>query len=481
MIKKLKYLFVLWLLSLIPINFWYSNYWVERPFDISFRQYYSLWVNNFTWFDVFLKSHWNFYTFSNSSFDWKYLYYFDIDWDTFHRFTFFWSNSWLDSWIWLYWWFSWWWDYSNYNVRWQWYFQDVCLIEWFDNPCFIRNWVWSNDSWIITVQHSTGWDFSFLYDEYPDLLNPDTFYFVSDMVPWFGWTELSACFWYIESDLSLCYSTTMLWYLWLLDKNLLSSMDAVTFDNSLFLDSPFWSPDSWWWSSNWSTPVSVQCTKWLALRWFEKNWYTSNLCYWWLNDFTINTWLDLDVLPVAWTWLDVEEIWFNTADLYQWGVTWTGMGYNDWYLYWNHMYRLYKYQLYPNNPFLNTPYVLYTYFDFVNMYWDITSRSVIDYCDLKLYTADYTKQYTWSLQSEICTVSNIVWSDLIVWSWDVEMWINIFWNTWSDITNWSDFIKKYWAVLKENFNQASDNSSWVLPLYIQLALIWIILFRFMSH
>lgn len=278
--------------------------------------------------------------------------------------------------------------------------------------------------------------------------------------------------------------------------------------------------DEWWGdeivnvSSWWS--VNVLCTKDVALQWYEKKWYSSNLCYWWLDNFIVNDWSWLWYLPIYWSWLDIEEIWFNTASYRQNWTTWNWMWYNEWFWYWRWLYDLHKKGVYSSNPFLWVPYVLLTYFGAVDIYWNLyNNKDILEYCDLDLYTADYSVMYSWVNVSQICTSSNIYEylinnppesnSDVNL-SGDVDIWkvierakdilhgsgdnssgdnssgSNSSGSNLKTYTDWKSFIKDYVDLLNSEFDKHNAVWwNWILPTYILLALIWLVLFRFMAH
>ena len=280
-----------------------------------------------------------------------------------------------------------------------------------------------------------------------------------------------------------------------------------------------WSSGGGW---TWTGDVSVwtwlivtpSCNKLKALNWYQNKGYSERLCYGGLDNYNIWDWNPVWTLPVYWTWKDVLDIWAETANLHQFWSTWSTMWYEEWFEYWRMLYNLYKRGSYSNNPFVNTPLVLFTYFGAVDIYWDwFSNGDIIEYCDLKLYTADYSVPYTWINNNKVCSLVDIVrdwviwgggsvWSGWIDWDngiiWVNPIWIIGSWSIWtwswtwsvgsgdSEMTgyvDWRNFIIDFFGALQDNFWDIANNNfwQWILPIYITIALMWLILFRFLSH
>lgn len=480
MIKKiLKGLLTIWIIWLWIINFsnaqapWFANYtW----------QILRWWENTFNWITTSFLENWNFLY--NNDVNNKVLY--DVYPTSYPmRSAVFW-HDWKLYWI------------ANSSVN-----PTDSISQWY-LPLCLNNWLWDKDF--------CNSDFSFDYYNDSRYFNPDALQSFSLNNPKYF------CFVYFDLWQKLCFRLSAFeWYPTSWD--LFDGWVYSFYDNRVLslAQSSSWGWNWWnewdWWNSwitiDWSI-VSSTCNKYKALNWYEKNWYTSKLCYWWLDDYTIWDWNPVWTLPFYWSWKDVLDIWAETANLYQSWITWSTMDYVDWFGYWRGMYNTYKLWWYSVNPFIWTPLILYTYYGAVNSYWDsFNSESIIDYCDLKLYTSDYSVIYTWVNNNKVCSlldlVSDIVnWSNSwtwsssnsnLDWSWNLIVWLSpldiIFWSGDDEnfsgdsewIVDWITFIDKFYSSLEENFWNIANNSywNWILPIYISIALMGIVLFRFISH
>lgn len=262
----------------------------------------------------------------------------------------------------------------------------------------------------------------------------------------------------------------------------------------------------WWSTTDWVALVDwdviySECKVRNALNWYHFNWFSDKLCYWWLNDFSVVTW----VVAIPSSGLDVEEIWFNTASLnYYWVESDTPLSYSKWFDYWRYWYNIYKKNSDSiENPFHWTPTVLFTYFSFIDLYWlQYTTENILNYCQLSLYTDDVNAPYTWLNSNTICnaslisyvdqSVSSQLWVDPVVgsswegitdrpqfaddkpWSW----WNSLPFSTW--FQNWVSFQNNFFNLLSQSFKFPQWSRSPALPDYIIIALVWLLFFRFIK-
>lgn len=370
--------------------------------------------------------------------------------------------------------------------------------------------------WNINCWNATAYDEELVWRFLQNVDNWDLFYY-NRSPSWDSYCRTSSnawtfCFSSHSLGKSLCFEFGKPWYeaLWWLEWSLdLPSKQGFWINVWLLSDPPNYAYIDWWSSVVWGAELwwdvmSSECTKQWATAWYAYNWYSTKLCYWGLSDFSTTTW----VLPIAWQWLDVEEIRFNTNDLRAYWQTWSAMDYAEWFNYWRDIYEIYKKNRDISNPFVWVPTVLLTYFWFIDSYWlAYTNSTILEYCDLKLYTADLETPYTWINQWTICSsslvsfvdqsTSQMNWTNPIIWSswewitdraqyqWDWVPWQSTWYipqSTWLDSAqDWLTFQNWFFNLLKNSFKYPSVNSDGALPRYIIITLIWLILFRFLKR
>lgn len=464
----------IWLGSFSNASFiesWYYYYW-----DIDD-------INSYWWNNYIILSNWNLNTF-------------DSDFDTS---VFYWPYS--D-----------WWLYNNYNfgwINWNLYFSQylsrsswISSIQWFiDKWCIVpvstrQTWgsfLHSNCSYNKSFNEvkSSFWGFSSYAFEVVWVQKPFWFLVFSNFQFCFTDSIYDYCF---QCGVSGCPS----WLTWDLQIDL-SSFQKIS--NYSWGYSPFdWHIN--WWSSEaviWILSGNqnyVKCTLNTALHWYKYKWYSDRLCYWWLDNYSI-LWTD-DFIPIYWQWIYLTDLYNNTKTLRAKGHTWTEMSKSEWFSYWRNLYIWYKNWMYSINPFSDNPAVLFTYFGAVDVYWGaFNNESILEYCKISSYNWDLSALYSWVNYDSVCNWSPIsVLQDSIEWelssswynewaNWDVSIGASWDWvlSWWITFTNWKTFISDTFNRLKDNFLLPVWNGwvFWVLPGYIILAMLWLILFRFLSH
>jgi len=482
MIKKILLLFIFWLFS-VWITFWYSCTNDNFPSSLWGDYCYNIW--DYEYNSTIKDNNFNFY---NVNLDWK-LFTYNTYWIVW------WENDWLHL------------TKQNYNssnkINWtiDWFFicenylpsTNVNLSD--DTNCIYHSWF--NDFWqYIGFQNkyffgrvTSSSDFILRLCLYTDNYNST---FVCVEYNNYNWNNHS--------------KFTQLWTTFLTTSTVMETA----------VNNPFISSGGGWDSGSvWSgLIVTPTCNKLKALNWYETKGYSDKLCYGWIDNYNIWDWNPVWTLPIYWSWKDVLDIWAETANVYESWSTWSTMWYTDWFWYWRWLYDLHKRWVYNVNPFVNTPLVLFTYFGAVDVYWhDYSNSNIIEYCDLKLYTSDYSVPYTWINNNKVCSLVDIirdgiiwgggsVWSGWIDWDngviWINPIWIIGSWSTWtwswtwsigsgdSEMTgyvDWRNFIIDFFGSLQDNFWDIANNNfwQWILPIYITIALMWLVLFRFLSH
>lgn len=262
---------------------------------------------------------------------------------------------------------------------------------------------------------------------------------------------------------------------------------------------------------SWNVTFST-CTNSKALSYYNIQWYKKNLCYssYWNNDdIYTSPW---SVSDFALTWLDISEVWLDTAWYRRYWNTWTWLPYNDWFQYWRKSFEVYNTSYNTSwsvsNPFVWVPVSLFTLFGNVYSYWvAYTNQSIIEYCDLLLFT-DPNDPYEWILGDLPCGYSAIDLLADTIWvhaeSWQVVQWSSWEWilnrpwyhldlwrNSWSVVSwtsswlsyfgDWKTFINNSFNTLSNSFKFPDRSSNWIIPNYILVFMFALILFRFISH
>ena len=305
------------------------------------------------------------------------------------------------------------------------------------------------------------------------------------------------------------------WFLSNNDINLLAVNNPYS-SNNWFING--W---SYTWENNqvgWNVVNNSAPTKSLALQWYRCNWYKTRMCYssyWNTDDLYTGPW---NASAYDLTWVDIEDVWFNSAWYRRNWTTWSSMWYSEWFSYWRKTYNVYKQNPQHTNPFLGVPVSIFTLMWNVNSYWNpYTDASILDFCDLSLYTANYNAPYTWVAYNAVASMSPIEmvdcqtanWLNPDDWypgdwytnwtvgpvgsSWDWitnrtwyhdKPWISTTWQiaTWNDLNNfddWTTFLNNFFNTLSDRFEYS--NNSWTVrfPTYIIVFLCAVILFKFL--
>ena len=469
-LKLLKQLFSIWLISCF--TFWlscfasdwyiYQIWWTHQsPFDSS--------VN----FSVLPK--WSYL--SSTLWYWKPIF----AWSNWWNKTFLWWKNWLPYYYQ---------DYQNWEELWVAYgFQ----CQWFVNSYSVCEEILQDSFTASSCTSYSMWDWSInAFRNFLSTVNSSDYYAVIRYRYYQHYIYPTLCISSSELHQSICFA----WWTWGQgDCNLTWSMEIpwgldFTNINSYFYDNSSPAVSNWWnnwnvggWSINivWITTtwsLTSDCTNWQVIQFYENQGFNTNLCYWWLDSY--NTTVDSWVLAIPWTWIDVMWMWFDLEP---------SLNYKTRFDFYRTAYNKSRLAL-----FSWKPYVLQTYFGFVNDYgaWK-SSEDILEYCDVKLYKRNDNWLFTGFIISEsrkqkICNVSsmyfpwntvdenwnvlNIVWNDLL-WNWS--------WTT--TYSDWSSFINDTLNKFKEVWQipEKWDFWLWFLPQYILSFLCLIILFRFLSH
>ena len=300
---------------------------------------------------------------------------------------------------------------------------------------------------------------------------------------WWQWYDGTNC------TCTDCNNTT--WSLWFLD-----SIDFTFIDDN-YLNNPPWMSDISSWVVEWSTWVDIvdtytwdytykECTNWKIMNYNEKVWLSPYLCQWWLDNWDLfsSTWI-YNVYP--WSWKRLDEIYWYTND---------NQTAKEWFKYWNNVYV----NRYVSNSEIwnNKPAVLRSYFSIYNDYWwnDFDFETVYEYCLMrKFYTWDHSfasKKYNWTYFRQTCNFINDWWwgggsnsiTNSTTSSWETVVGLN--WN-WVWNLSWNKSYDDPWIFITDMFTKIKSyiptDFSWIwfLPTYIITFLLFLILFRFISH
>lgn len=495
--------FVLWLFTLLIscFTFWVSSFVnAEQIFTLNWEYVIADWLNSNTFS---LKQNFNFLI--NNAYKVFSVYWGDMYprlWNVFR------TEDWLyyiDSCAW---------GYScqdiNTSIKDQWYFQYYCSTT-YQGTCYDDN--------IPT---------SSLYNN-NNLKNPSAMRLV------FHWQSLMLCFDYDSTLGSICFYKNDA------HPSFYNSLNITynPFPNEIgpyniypyITNSKFWAPIYWGWdfwnvwnvtwsysSYTWYVWGSVfQCNQQMALDYYRQNGFTDTLCY---SDFQELDWMDWG----SWG-LNYDDIWLFTANLRWWGRTWENMTESKWFGFWRYAYKTYKMWVHTYSElFDNIPNALPWYFSKLYLVWnDVPTDEILEYCEMSVFNNQNlsSKEYTWVNKSAVC--SNLVpwgwwawgwgsswWDDSWDWwGWETELWLNLCWLTWTcwdDSWGWDSWGWGWWGwddnedwlvemqngkSFMTNLNEELSSSSivpnksdfwlWILPNYIILALLWLVVFRFLSH
>lgn len=266
--------------------------------------------------------------------------------------------------------------------------------------------------------------------------------------------------------------------------------------------------------------MNIPCTKQLAYEWYRSQWYKSRVCYSsYLNNSDIYSGSG-SVGAFALTWTSIKNIWNNTAHYRRYGWTDTPLWYTDWAKYWRKSYEVYEKNSNIDNPFVGVPVSIFTLMWNFESYWlPYTTESILEFCDLALYTSDYSTAYSWIASSSVCSMSSIEILDVInsntnnpddwyPWYWNSNWTISDVGSSWVGITNrpgyynppgsnsgsgsswatvsetyqdWKTFMNWFFNLLKDWFKFPTGSGSPIIPSYIVIALCALAFFRFLSH
>lgn len=417
------------------------------------------------------------------------------------------SNSWtLFDWDCL---TSWWSDFcidSHFNItNSQWYkFWKLNVWWWNDRYIFWKNWM------LYYYQRSNSQSFITWYylSDDPTTTNPTWNLNAEDFYSWLYGNNFSKYFYFYWNNATNYYicpysiSTSQYVCLWQTNSTHTWSLDYdfywLTYSEINALVQPESSPFNWWgswwgWGSvnvdinntiTWDY-VSSNCTYQQIFDYAESNWYSSYLCYWWLNNFDLYSSTG-SYNPIAWTW---KTLW----QILSYSNAWDSP--LEWFTFWNWLY-LDRYNHTYDAMWESYPAVYRTWFDLYYRYWWqlLLFDSVREYCAMKMLDIDFsTTYYKWKYFKNTCDYIQNNWQypywDNSTWDSDNVVWVNWVWvwnmGSWVDSVKVSDnpavFIQDFFNQLKANLPTRYDLWGWFLPVYIITFLCAIILFRFLSH
>ena len=375
-----------------------------------------------------------------------------------------------------------------------------------------------------------AWDYAYYWYTYWNNSSVNWFYYRAHIQVCWSSHEIwnSLCFWYNRHNSSQWSTTPDVWSL--VNSQNLSNFNFGLLSSSWIWYAPWQAWYDWWWNIDWwSTEVTPwfvtwdvmlsECTKQKALAWYRANGYKSRMCYssYW-NNTDLYTW-PWDAVWYALTWTDVLDVWFDTWDYRRNWLTGEAMWYDEWFSYWRNTYNVYKKNSQHTNPFLGVPVSIFTLMWNVDAYGlPYNDQSVLEFCDLSLYTADYNAIYTGVASSVVCSMSTTEYLDAVTtnqlnpdWGYPWYMWSSVswtvtaIWSSWDWVTNrpwfhnipwsswsasqswlstyqdWVSFQNWYFNLLKDNFSYPEWTWDWIVPFYIIIALCWLVFFRFLSH
>lgn len=460
---------------------------------------------------------------------------------------------------------KWWWFITNYL----WYWKNVVALEskvlfwWAENwqpYLYSPIWQWFFDRYY-SCDELTGldsvptnctslfmtWDFKWIFKGFFSSVNAwDFVYYNYDNVSfstsqcWYRKKQFQMCFSSSNYHKSICfavvpascyywcqwwawYCNNVFWWNFVNSQNLWSNTDFTSISSNWFSYAPWqawydWSSNIDWWSQNvinsaitWNVTYST-CTNSKALSYYKIQWYNDKLCYssYWNNtDIYSSPW---SVSDYSLTWLDISEVWLDTAWYRRYWNTWSALPYNDWFQYWRKSFEVYNGSYNSSwtisNPFVWVPVSLFTLFWNVYSYWlAYNNQSIIEYCDLLLFT-NPNNPYEWILWDLPCNYSAIDILADTIWvhadSWEVVKWSSWEWilnrpwyhldlwrNSWSVSSwnsswlsyfwDWKSFINNSFNLLSDSFRFPDRDSRWIIPSYILVFMFALILFRFISH
>ena len=300
----------------------------------------------------------------------------------------------------------------------------------------------------------------------------------------------SICFWAGAWNQSSCVCSDCNNLTWSLGFDYDRDFTSI---NAAYLNNPPWfTPTSSWNDLVWSDNVSINnniswdyiywtCTYWQIIQELEKNWFSSYMCYWWLDNF--DDWdSSLSYNPIPWTWKTLSQILAYSS---VWDTP------QEWFDFWNWLYWDDKF----NSMWESYPAVYHTRFGFYYKYWNNKYfDSIREYCIVKAdLNIDMDTTYKWK-NSTFVWACDTYYDELRYWynlnwtwsSWWVILWGNLDWIwsfSWVKVQNnpvvfMQDFFDKAKATISTDFSQSV---LWYLPTYITGFLLALILFRFLMR
>lgn len=465
--------------------FWFFNF---TDASLSVRQIWVLWYSpRDSSVDISVLLKWTFHTLNLGV--WKRL----LMYDNSHYV--FWYN-------WL--------PYFYVNSNWYWWhlFNQWVVTEYSVCDYFDYTYTWDYLDLNCSSRSVTDWSSESIGTALKSITNDD--YFIVSMMQWRSWWWypiydcMELCISSKELNRSICFWWKAGWYNWnyvgcgwtqwdlTWSLNLPDWVSFDYFDNSMLWFSPWVDFQGWGGSSSvvWDSTLTWnvvywECTNWQVMNWYQSKWYSSNLCYAWIP--LNSTWI---VFPIAWQGVNYFDLYLaNMWEFYTWWKT-----IYDWFRYWRSAYINYNNWSSPLlNPFSWYDSALPSYFSMVQKYGiAFDSDDILDYCFLQdNEVTDLNALYDWfnfDLACSSISDTAVLKSDLIS-SWYVvgSDWSAVFpsWSIsgWSQVTDWTDFINKFFNLVTTKIwvPSQSDLWLWVLPSYIIISLLWLLLFRFLSH
>lgn len=471
MIKKILWLFVVWIWLLNIVNGAY--YISDQEFDLPLW----FWTNNS---DLNISKNLTFSNDVTSNYVWKII---TTQWSNTHfQYYFFWLNNKI-----YYIWF-----YSANGIHYQGYLDKMCISNW--SVCTVMNesnidfyaWTyWTSFDKVILNFSNNRWDF------YICFVKDTNYYCFSDD----SWNNL------VSSE----------------NFTFTSSEEILNYSNAT-VSSFNWSSGGGWGGASvtyWSGATIIWSDE-SAIKYFEDvYWRDKNICYVWVDNVTTLYWTNWVSFQV-WSWLSIFETfnavyWNSDLDkVYVWLNTWL-INYEQWFLRSGDPLYLANYNSWTNQvdiyydnltfPFSWKPVAYYFMADNIEWYNEPQWSEIVSYCNLKINNWTYDEIIDQATKNNIDKYSER--SNINIWlnpDWTKKDPIDFWSFTWSAWVSSGVDVQFTWTTTLKNtlenfFNQVDslfsgaitnwnlNVSSWnsIIPSYIVMALMFVILFKFLRR
>lgn len=391
--------------------------------------------------------------------------------------------------------------YVNTSTNWvvQWYFQ-------YFYPCneITLDWTWDFLQNCTSEQQFDINNQQIIWNFVNTLKSNDLVYIQDD-------SYHNGCWWYCTYytyHIRVCFSSHEIWqtlcfHWWSSTYPSYNNPAPLTwsmwFDNKVNFSNINWDllyqPPLYWgsWSSwgGWTQLIPPESTyTWDYTYWectykqivdrLDEDWFSKYFCYWWLDNFDLYN-PSLTYSPIPWSWKTLNQIWVNAKS------TWDTP--QEWYDFWNWLYiDRYSSQNW-SDMWSSYPAVYRTWFDLYYTYWWDKKYfpSVLEYCNIVLSLDSLSGSvYRWDTFEWVCETiydENRTW----IWgSWEIIQWLNWDW-VWG--LSWNKTYSDPWVFITDMFTKIksyiptdlSNTWFWFLPVYIISFMLFLMLFRFLSH